>query len=192
MGIEGAMALDGTASRPFPFFLGEGGTMDPRKRNRTTRAALLVWITAAGWVGAKAGSLEPPPGVPAPTMKTLDEVEPRIPIHVSDLPLTITQSGSYYLAADAIFPSGGIPISASSVRLDLRGHLLLGTSGAGILATDGMQRVVVENGSVGGWSGDGVNLNGCFTCVVRGIQSSGNLGHGIRLGDAAIVTDSTS
>ncbi len=36
-----------------------------------------------------------PPGAPAPTFKTLQQVEPRTPI--SALPFTISQPGSYYL-----------------------------------------------------------------------------------------------
>jgi hypothetical protein len=165
--------------------------MDRRKTKRTMHVALLATIAAAGSMGTQAGSLEPPPGVPAPTMKTLQDVEPRIPIHASDLPLTITQSGSYYLAEDAVFPAGGITISTSSVHLDLRGHLLAGTSGAGILAGTAVQRVVVENGAVTGWSGDGVDLSACYTCEVRRIHSSSNFGNGIRLGDAATVAEST-
>jgi len=38
------------------------------------------------------GSL-PPPGAPAPTMKTLDQIEPHVP--VSAAPFTITTPGYY-------------------------------------------------------------------------------------------------
>ena len=66
----------------------------------------LIILALAGFLVfsllAVAGDLEPnsPPG---PTMKTLDEVEPRVPIRASDLPLTISQSGSYYLVEDVTF-----------------------------------------------------------------------------------------
>jgi hypothetical protein len=39
------------------------------------------------------GSLTPPPGAPAPTMKTLDQIEARTPI--SSAPFTISAPGSY-------------------------------------------------------------------------------------------------
>ena len=51
---------------------------------------LLIWT-------AGAGELDPPGPPTAGTMKTLDEVEPRTAIHQSDIPLIITDSGSYYL-----------------------------------------------------------------------------------------------
>ena len=43
-------------------------------------------------------------------MKTLTEVEPRIPIRASDLPLVIMSSGSYYLAEDISTAGDGILI----------------------------------------------------------------------------------
>src|SRR6266436_4671626 len=65
------------------------------------------------------GSLTPP-GAPAPTMKTLQQIEPRTPI--SSVPVSILNSGSYYLTdnlevsyGDAIF------ISANNVTVDLNG-----------------------------------------------------------------------
>lgn len=68
------------------------------------------------------GSLTPP-GAPAPTMKTLQQIEPRTPI--SSVPFSILNSGSYYLTdnldvsyGDAIF------ISANNVTIDLNGFTI--------------------------------------------------------------------
>src|SRR5689334_2327995 len=91
-----------------------------------------VALLAGAWV-ASAGPLDPPAGPVAPTMKTLSEVEPRIPIH--SLPLTISQPGSYYLAENITAAGGGITISADYVTLDLMGFSLSGAPGDGITAT---------------------------------------------------------
>ena len=65
-----------------------------------------------------AGDLEPP-GPPEPTMKPLDEMEPRIPILAEDLPLTITDPGSYYLADNIETEAGGgEEIGATGVRAE--------------------------------------------------------------------------
>ena len=48
------------------------------------------------------GSLTPP-GAPAATMRSLDQIEPRLPI--SSLPFSISQPGSYYLEPVPIFAS---------------------------------------------------------------------------------------
>ena len=106
------------------------------------------------------GSLTPPAGTPAPTMKTLDEIdqsvinvtttvkttEPRTPLIdgspgvaiFSSGTIRITQSGSYYLTTNlTVSSSSGIQILASGVTLDLNGFTIRSTSatasGSGIL-----------------------------------------------------------
>ena len=72
------------------------------------------------------GDLTPMAG-PSPTMKTLDQVEPRTPI--SSLPYTIQSGGSYYLTRSLNSSSQGIVINVSNVTLDLMGFTISGDSG---------------------------------------------------------------
>jgi hypothetical protein len=58
---------------------------------------LTIFIASATLSALGQGVLTPP-GSPAPTMKTLSQVEPRTPI--SSVPYTITESGSYDLTTN--------------------------------------------------------------------------------------------
>jgi len=155
---------------------------------------LAVALSAAAiFTAAPQGPLTPP-GAPAPTMKTLDQVEPRTPI--SSLPFTITAPGSYYLTANLTGVSGpsGITINASNVSIDLNGFTLQGVPGSshGIDAQSGIANLSVRNGTVTGWGGTGINL-----FIPGGIQRiadilAANNGGGGITGTNATITNCTA
>src|SRR6516164_6192771 len=82
---------------------------------------LFVFVLQPSLLRA-AGPLTPP-GAPAPTMKSLQEIEPRTLI--ASLPYTITNSGSYYLSNNLTVATGdAITISTNGVTLDLNGFTI--------------------------------------------------------------------
>ena len=95
---------------------------------RNTRSLFLLAILLVFSMQVFAGSLEPaaPPGS---TMKTLDQVEPRIPIPGSLSPVgsfDINTSGSYYLTGDRMCSGYGINVNVDNVTIDLMGYQLIG------------------------------------------------------------------
>lgn len=134
----------------------------------------MALVLAVSLFGPGAGELDPP-GPPGSTMKPLPDLEPRQAIRASMLPLTITQSGSYYLAENVGTGTAGITVAASDVTIDLNGFALKGGCGSGIYNadTDLYKNITVKNGTVAGWNEGGLNLgNGAR---VENVRAENNL-----------------
>lgn len=138
------------------------------------------------------GSLTPPAGAPGPTMKTLDQVEPRTAI--SSLPFTINSSGSYYFTSN-LTQSGsaaGITISADNVTVDLGGFALIGGlsgTAAGIAVPAAHKNVQVSNGTIRDWIGGGVAASLAANSIYRDLRLSDNFDSGLFSGTGALVVD---
>jgi parallel beta-helix repeat protein len=146
-----------------------------------------------------------PPGAPAPTMKTLDQVEPRIAINATNTPgdtdslFKITQPGSYYLTGNITGEASkhGIEIVASGVTVDLNGFDLVGVPGSldGVsVTTFTFTNLAVLNGSVRNWGDEGVDFGSTSNSNgrVADLRASGNAGNGISTGNVTTVTNCTS
>jgi hypothetical protein len=152
-----------------------------------------------------------PPGAPAPTMKTLAQIEPRIPI--SSAPFVITNGGSYYLTTNLTVNTGdAITIATNGVTLDLNGFTIASTAssatGYGIRLNSGLRDLAIFNGHIVGgvtnngsgvYSGSGF-LYGIYysgsepaNTRVSGVSVSGCLYHGIYpgLNDSTVVESCT-
>jgi hypothetical protein len=132
-----------------------------QRKNRRTKLAASVFILGGvvffPLIGY-AGNLDPS-GPPAPTMKTLDEVEPRVPIQSLSGDATaeyvIMQGASYYLTGDvnvADVNKHGIHVGADNVTIDLMGYALTGpgepNSTAYGIYMNGRRNVEIRNGTI--------------------------------------------
>jgi len=124
-----------------------------------------------------------PPGAPAPTMKSLDQIQPRTPL-VSGAPgvsvsgsgtITVSQPGSYYLTGNHSVSSGvGISVSTSNVTLDLGGFSIDSNNSGTTAIISSQNNVIIRNGIINRWTSRGIELNG-IGCQVNGVTVS-NIG----------------
>jgi parallel beta-helix repeat protein len=136
------------------------------------------------------GSLEPP-GAPAPMFRTLQEVQPRIPIGTNTTPGTsnalfvISQSGSYHLTTNITGVAGkhGIFVAVAGVTLDLMGFEVAGVSNAlnGIMTSQNLSNIVIRNGTVRNWQ-RGVDAFEVNNGQYEDLRISGNSSYGLRSG----------
>ena len=148
-------------------------------------ACMLVLGLTTGYAAAQ-GSLTPTEA-PAPTMKTLEQVEPRIDLATvagnSSHQHIISQPGSYYLSGNLeVTTAFGIGIDAPGVTLDLNGFEISWVSGTyGVYIYSTGEGATVRNGSITGFSyGISANTEGCLfeklsvsACFVYGIYATG-------------------
>ncbi|HWL94734.1 MAG TPA: hypothetical protein VNT79_14525, partial [Phycisphaerae bacterium] len=88
---------------------------------------------------------------------------------ITTIPYTISSSGSYYLTGTAGSATSGITITADRVTLDLNGKTLAGGTGTGISAGSTATDIVIRNGVIWNWDGDGIKLDG-ENCVVSDVR----------------------
>lgn len=156
-----------------------------------TRNPILVGAIVSLLIPASAfaqGTLTPP-GPPAPTMKTLDQIEPRTPISTAGM--SISAPGSYYLTTNLV--GSGISIFADNVTIDLNGFAILGAgAGNGILVFSG-KNLVLRNGTISGFGTGGVAINasGATGSVFENLRLFNNGGYGLEVGAGSTVLKST-
>jgi hypothetical protein len=166
----------------------------------TLCAALLILSTLSSQLSPllAQGSLTPL-GAPAPTMKTLDQVESRTIVNATNTPgnssysFVISQPGSYYLTGNftAVDSKGGINVTAADVTLDLNGYTLSGGSsstGAGIsLPSGSVDSVTIRNGKVISWGTDGILASSSARMAVENIHAQNNGRNGSNTGAGMFV-----
>jgi parallel beta-helix repeat protein len=161
------------------------------KGGKTMKAStvLLGIIIILSVMDAAAQGALTPPGAPAPTMKTLTQLEPRTPI--ASVPFVISNSGSYYLTTNLTGTSGtnGITITVDNVTLDLNGFGLIGVTGSsnGVFASSVLRNVAVRNGTLRNWGRFGVDIGNVNNGQLLDLRLSDNGNGGARAGNYATI-----
>jgi hypothetical protein len=129
------------------------------------KSVVMAVLASAFSATLVAGPLNPPAGPVSPTLKTLDEVEPRTPVQrlpaSSNAVYVITEPGSYYLT-EHVKPApdqSAIYIDADRVTLDLNGFSLDGNDLGkhAVVIEAGVRGTVIRNGFVRGFTRIAIN-----------------------------------
>lgn len=163
-----------------------------------TTLILASLLAGAGLTAlVTAGPLDPPAGPITPAYKTLDQVEPRIPISLATTPgdsdsvYRITQPGSYYLTGNVQGQNAktGIEVAASGVTIDLSGYSMIGTpsSQAAIALGVVVTNLVVRNGIIQGWSASGIDAFSANGSTYENLVLQSNTLSGLVAGQDCVI-----
>ncbi len=139
-----------------------------------------------------------PPGPPAPTMKTLQQIEPRIDVLTlsgdSTNQYIIAQSGSYYLSGNILSSGSGnaISVRASFVTIDLNGFTINGIIGSpqkGIEIVGSLTGICIHDGMIINWKNNGIAAISTTGSKFYNLQLLNNsAGTGLQVSDNNIVS----
>lgn len=147
--------------------------------------ALAITLVASLAGVLHAGPLDPPNGVTPSTSTGRTQI--------LGLPYTISAPGSYVVSRDLVGQSSsdGITITSGNVTLDLSGFAVRGVPGSfdGVNVTCTCTSIVVENGAISGWGGNGLDFGPSSSSSAANVQVTNNAGIGIVLGSSNQARD---
>ena len=160
-------------------------------------ALTAAWLLAATLNLHAQGSLTPPPGAPAPVMKTLDQIEARTPVNSTTCPGDATATyiiiapGSYYLTNSIGGNPGkvGIRVEAVNVTIDLNGFNLQAAAGAtkGIYVTSSGGPIVIRNGFMRFWTEPAIYIPNASEFTIQDVTITNVTGRGIDVAGSGTI-----